>query len=149
MPCIVSDPWFYKPLRKVLFLRLAATACTQRKEHLVNILEKISSYWHICCQGCPGNTPHWLLFCVASSQGFRCMQQLCPQHRASCLAWCITLHTSLLSNASGGNLLHLHSVLHLPCKHKCGWWMQERLANGNDLTDQAAVHGPKSTHWGD
>lgn len=149
MPCILSDPWFYKPLRKVLFLHLAATACTQRKEHLVNILEKISSYWHIFCQGCPGNTPHWLLFCVASSQGFRCMQQLWPQHRASCLAWCITLHTSLLSNASGGNLLHLHSVLHLPCKHKCGWWMQERLANGNDLTDQAAVHGPKSTHWGD
>ena len=148
MPCILSDPWFYKPLRKVLLLRLAAIACTQGKEHLVNILEKISSYRPFC-QGCPGNIPHWLLLCVASSQGFRCMQQLCLQLRASCLAWCISLHTSLLSNALGGNLLHLHSVLHLPWKHKCWWWMQERLASRNDLTDQAAVHGPKSTHWED
>lgn len=116
MPCIISDPRFYKPLRKVLFLHLTAIACTQGKEHLMNILEKIFSYWHLFYQGCPGNTSHWLLFCVPSSQGFQCMQQLCPQHRASCLAWHITLHTSLLSNASGGNLLHLCSVLHLPWK---------------------------------
>lgn len=117
MPCIISDPWFYKPLRKVLFLHLTAIACTQGKEHLVTILEKLFSYWHIFYQGCPGNTRLWRLFCVPSSQGFQSMQQLCPQHRASCLAWRFTLHTSLLSNASGGNLLHLRSVLHLPWKH--------------------------------
>ena len=90
---------------------------------------------------------HWLLFCVPSTQGFQGMQRLYPQHYASCLAWRITLYTSLLSNATGGNLLHLHSVLMLQWKLRCWQWIQERLAKVNDRIEQAAVMG-QNQHTG-
>lgn len=147
MPCIVSDPWFYKPLRKVLFLQLTVIVCTRRQGHACEYSgENIFLLTYILSR-MPWKSLTGSYSVYPQPRDFRACSDYIPSTMHPTLAWSITLYTSLLSNATGGNLLHLHSVLMLQWKLQCWQWIQERLATVNDRIDQAAVMG-QNQHTG-